>query len=197
MNQVPDSSSPVADSLFARARAGDQAAWFELVETCSPKLRRIIRRRLDPPMRSLYDSTDFANDVFKSLAAKSDRFDFPTFEALLAHLAKAAEQKVVDEYRRQHAQKRDIGLNRRLGDDELGPTDLPSAEPTPSQVAVANETHDQLLEGQPDRMRMVIELKRLGYTNDEIADRTGLPIHKVQRIFRGLNARRQVPGGYR
>ena len=29
-------------------------------------------------MRSLYDSTDFASDVLKSLAAKSDRFDFPS-----------------------------------------------------------------------------------------------------------------------
>ena len=83
-------------------RAGDQAAWEELFYTCYPKVVRVVRRKLNAPMRSLYDSTDFASDVWGSLVAKSDRFDFPNVAALMAFLTKAAEQKVIDEYRRGH-----------------------------------------------------------------------------------------------
>jgi hypothetical protein len=47
-------------------------------ELTYPKVVRVVRRKLNPPMRSLYDSTDFASDVLKSLAAKCDQFDFPS-----------------------------------------------------------------------------------------------------------------------
>src|SRR5579864_5278284 len=114
MSQTIDSSSQGADGLFARARAGDQMAWEELFRTCYPKVIRVVRRKLNSPMRSLYDSADFASDVWKSLAAKFDRFDFPSIDSLLAFLKQAAEQKVIDEYRRRHAQKRDIDLECRL-----------------------------------------------------------------------------------
>ena len=98
--------------LFARARAGDQDAWKELFETCYPKVLRVVRRKLDRPMRSLYDSTDFASDVMKSLAAKFDKFDFPSLDSLHAYLVQAAKQKVIDEYRRRHTLKHDIGRER-------------------------------------------------------------------------------------
>src|SRR5205823_7837978 len=95
MNRTMESSDSDADGLFARARAGDQAAWEELFTTCYPKVVRVVRRKLNAPMRSLYDSTDFASDVWGSLVAKSDRFDFPNVAALMAFLTKAAEQKVI------------------------------------------------------------------------------------------------------
>ena len=71
-----------SSGLFARARAGDQAAWEELFHTCYPKVIRVVRRKLDRPLRSLYDSTDFASDVMKSLAANLDRLDFPSIDSL-------------------------------------------------------------------------------------------------------------------
>src|SRR3954465_13429199 len=103
MDQSAQSSGPNDEGLFARARAGDQAAWEELFRTCYPKVIRVVRRKLDRPMRSLYDSTDFVSDVMKSLAANLDRLDFPSLGSLIAFLAQAAEQKVIDEYRRRHA----------------------------------------------------------------------------------------------
>src|SRR3954470_17660799 len=110
----PDFSDPERDGLFSRARAGDQAAWEELFRTCYPKVIRVVRRKLDRPMRSLYDSMDFASDVIKSLAANLDRLDFPSLGSLIAFLAQAAEQKVIDEYRRRHTLKRDITRERAL-----------------------------------------------------------------------------------
>src|SRR3954468_17659368 len=98
MVPMSDSSDLDSDELIARARAGDQAAWEELFRACYPKVVRVVRRKLDRPLRPLYDSTDFASDVWKSLAAKCDRFDFPSIDSLMAFLKQAAEQKVIDEY---------------------------------------------------------------------------------------------------
>jgi RNA polymerase sigma factor (sigma-70 family) len=200
MGQAPDSSVISHNGLFARARAGDQAAWEELFRTCYPKVIRVVRRKLNPPMRSLYDSADFASDVWKSLAAKFDRFDFPSIDSLLAFLKQAAEQKVIDEYRRRHSQKRDIDLERRLnaanGDGVDGQA-LFSADPTPSQVAQASEGWEQLQAGLSDQERDVIELKRQGYTNEEISERIGWHIRKVQRFLKDLHDAWQTSGGVR
>ena len=42
----------------------------------------------------------------ENLAANLDQFDFPSVNSLIAFLARVAEQKVIDEYRRQHTLKR-------------------------------------------------------------------------------------------
>jgi RNA polymerase sigma factor (sigma-70 family) len=200
MIESSESAGRGPDSLFARARAGDQDAWEELFRTCYPKVIRVVRRKLNPPMRSLYDSADFASDVWKSLAAKFDRFDFPTIDSLMAFLKQAAEQKVIDEYRRRHTQKRDIGLERPIEattSQGLEPTALRSAEPTPSQVAQASEGLELILEGLTEDQRRVVHLKRHGYTNEEIAERTGWHVRKVQRFIKDLQDSWLASGGVR
>ena len=178
------------DALFARARTGDQDAWRVLFETCYPKVLRVIRKRLNSPaMRSLYDSTDFISDVWKSLAEKKADFDFSNLDALMAFLSRAAERKVVDEYRRLHTLKNDITLQRPIGawfGPGQGVPDLPSADPTPSQIAQATETQEHLLSGQTGEDRHVIELKREGFTNEEVAQETGWSLRKVQRFLKDL-----------
>lgn len=176
-----------ADRLFELARSGDPAAWEALVDKCYEKVRRVVGRKLDPPMRSLYDSTDFANDVFKSLVAQSDRLSkFQSIDALEAHLICAAKQKVIDECRRQHRQKRDIRRDRRLDAGEYG-YEPPASDPSPSQVAQAVEAHDLLLAGQSEADREVIRLKSEDYNNEEIAERTGQHVRKVQRLLKKVH----------
>lgn len=177
------------DRLFERARGGDDSAWNELFQQCYPKIVRVVRRKLNRPMRSLYDSTDFASDVMKSLAANAGRLDFPSFDSLMAFLAQMAERKVIDEYRKVHTLKRDLDRQCRLTpDDGDGPRPfaLASGDPTPSQVAQAGEAHEQLLAGQSETEKEAIELKQLGYSNSEIAERTGWNLRKVQRFFKDL-----------
>jgi RNA polymerase sigma-70 factor (ECF subfamily) len=187
---MSDSSICDADALIARARAGDQAAWEALFRTCYPKVIRVVRRKLDQPMRSLYDSTDFVSDVMKSLAANIDRLDFPSLGSLIAFLAQAAEQKVIDEYRRRHTLKRDITRERALAASDgtdIKPMTLISDDPTASQVVQADEARERLLARQDELERMVIELRHMGYTNVEIAERTGWNIRKVQRFLKDLH----------
>jgi RNA polymerase sigma factor (sigma-70 family) len=177
------------DALFARARAGDDSAWKALFDKCYPKVVRVVRRKLNPPMRSLYDSTDFASDVMKSLAANADRLDFPSFSSLMAFLVNVAEQKVIDEYRKVHNLKRDINRNRPLlfghgGEGDAGM--IVANDPTASQVALATEAHALLLEGKSPPEQTIIQMREQGYSPSEIAQQSGWNVRKVQRFFKDL-----------
>ena len=98
-------------------------------------------------MRSLYDSTDFASDVMKSLAANAGQLDFPSFDSLMAFLVNVAKKKVIDEYRKVHNLKRNIKRNQPLycDDEGAGPAGMiASGDPTASQVlrSLAKPTTD-------------------------------------------------------
>jgi RNA polymerase sigma factor (sigma-70 family) len=170
------------------AHQGDQAAWETLFRECYPKVRRVVRRKLNRSMRSLYDSTDFASDVMKSLAANFGQLEFPSIDSLLAFLSHVAEQKVIDEYRRRHTLKRDMTRERPISSGGPASTSvqLPSDEPTASQWALANEAEERLLSRAGETGRTIIELKQQGYSNSAIADRTGLNIRWVQRYLKDL-----------
>lgn len=180
-------SAPGRDDILDRARQGDQEAWQVLFDECYPKIVRVIRRRITRPMRKIYDSTDIANEVMKSLAAKFHHFDFSSVGGLRAYLIHAAEQKVVDGCRRSHAQKRDLNRDRaQVGNDESTAWDFPDDAPTASQVAVASEEKDLLLNGQSGPQRTVLELKIEGMSNPEVAQATGWHVRKVERFLEKL-----------
>ncbi|WP_158633377.1 RNA polymerase sigma factor [Tautonia sociabilis] len=178
------SSGQSVDGLFARAQSGDEQAWEELFRQCYPKVVRVVRRRLNQPMRSLYDSADFASDVWRSLLAKSDRFDFPSVSALMAFLEKAAKQKVIDEHRRLHSLKRDQRRTTSLDAAPEGfgaPLPLASTDPTPSQYAVANEGWQRANDRLDETHRRVLEMARQGYSTKEISEEVDWSVRKVQR----------------
>jgi RNA polymerase sigma factor (sigma-70 family) len=176
--------------VLQEAHRGDPAAWEALFKECYPKVRRVVRRKLNRSMRSLYDSTDFASDVMKSLAAQFDQLEFPSIDSLMAFLAHVAEQKVIDEYRRRHTLKRDVTRERPIwaNDADTGPVQLPSDDPTASQLAVANEFEERLLRQTEDETeRTIIKLKQLGHSTSDIAEQTGWNIRKVQRFLKDLH----------
>ncbi|MGP0066892.1 MAG: RNA polymerase sigma factor [Isosphaeraceae bacterium] len=183
--------------VLQQAHRGDPLAWEAIFRECYPKVRRVVRRKLNRSMRSLYDSTDFASDVMKSLAANIGHLQFPSIDSLLAFLAHVAEQKVIDEYRRRHTLKRDITRERSIlsGHEDNGPVQVPSGDPTASQLAQANEVHERLLSGADETERTIIELRQQGYSTADIAEQTGWNIRKVQRYLKDLLDSMDESGG--
>jgi RNA polymerase sigma factor (sigma-70 family) len=175
--------------LLERARGGDQVAWRTLFELCYPKVLRVVRRRLNWPLRKYYDSADIANEVMKSLAAKFDEFDFSSINGLQAFLVRAAEQKLIDSHRRGHAQKRDVTRDRAYSGAESGAWELADSSPTASQIAVASEEEEILLEGRSGPERDVLKMKIQGFTNNEVALQTGWNLRKVERYIEKLRGK--------
>jgi RNA polymerase sigma factor (sigma-70 family) len=173
--------------ILKNAQEGDQLAWEKLFREYYPKVRRVVRRKLGNSMRSLYDSTDFASDVMKSLAANLGRLDFASSDHLVAFLAQVAEQKVIDEYRRRRTLKRDVTRERPLeGAGGSTPYQVASPDPTASQVAQAKEAADLLLDRRDATEGLIVKMRQDGHDNSDIAGRTGWNIRKVQRFLKNL-----------
>jgi RNA polymerase sigma factor (sigma-70 family) len=173
-------------ATWQEAQMGNQTAWETLFRECYPKVRRVVRRKLNRSMRSLYDSTDFANEAMERLASNPDVLEFPSLGSLVAFLADVAEKKVIDEYRRQHTQKNDVERERPMAEHDSGRFPLRSDDPSASQLAQANECHERLLASRDDTERVIIELRQQGYNNRDIAEQTGWNIRKVQRFLKDL-----------
>ncbi len=182
--------------ILSKAQEGDQIAWETLFRECYPQVRRVVRRKLDRSLRSLYDSTDFASDVMKSFAANLDHLNFVSIQSLISFLSRVAEQKVIDEYRRRRTLKRDHTRECRLstGDPDAAPVQVASGEATASQYAQANEVNERLLSRHDETERIIIDLKSRGYSNGDISDLTGWNIRKVQRFLKDLHDSFTEPG---
>ncbi len=184
-------------SLLLEARNGNQQAWMKLFQDCYPKVRRVVRRRMDRSMRTIFDSTDFANEAMNELAAHLHQLDFPTEGSLVAFLAKVARQKVIDEHRRQQAAKRksDQVCSLSTGNEENnGMIQVASDSPTASKFAVAVEEQERIMAALDETGRQAFELRTMGYTNQDIAERTGWTLRTVQRFFQELRHALTVSG---
>lgn len=180
--------APTEDKLFDRAKAGDQDAWRELFDECYPKICRAVRFKLDAKIRRFVDSTDIASHVFADLAKKAENFGFMSKHEVRAFLIGAAHQRVMDEYRHHTAGKRDLGRERGLtAPGQSNIFELSSGEPTPSQVAVADEVGVQI-DGitMDDEERRIIAMKIENYTPQEVSEAVGWSLRRVQRFLEKL-----------
>jgi RNA polymerase sigma-70 factor (ECF subfamily) len=118
--------------------------------------------------------------------------DFADSRHLVAFLARAAKNKVIDQYRRAASQKQDVYREEPLWNDQDRPRELPDAGATPSQQAEAAETLDRLQAMVPHGRREILELKAQGLSSREIGDRLGLSERTVQRFFEELRRRAEA-----
>lgn len=191
MGQMQELGQPEdLDGLLPRMKVGDEEAWQAMFAACHPKVMRTVRRELrSRALRPMYDSTDFAADVWKSIAGNLSRYQFPNVSAFIAFLVREAECKVRDASRRHNTLKRDRSRERRVasyGESEEGAGtgwQIASPDPTPSQVILAGETGEEIVSGLSEAERKVIELKMAGHKPQEIADMTGWHVRQVQRLL--------------
>ena len=172
-------------TLMDRVRNGSDEAAQELLDLYGDHIFRAVRRRLNRSLRSKYDSQDFVQAVWASFFANLPtvrEFDRP--EALIAFLARVASNKVIDECRtRLQTEKNDIKRERSMESVCVGTTDpLKGNDPTPSQVAIANEQWGRMIDGQPSHYRRIMELRAEGISNNEIADRLEINEKTVRRV---------------
>jgi RNA polymerase sigma-70 factor (ECF subfamily) len=177
------------ETLMARARAGSREAVDELYRLYGDHVRRIVRRRLHQRLRTQYDSIDFAQAAWASfVAVPAQRYDFQTPEDLVSFLCSIASNKVIEAYRqRLRSKKRDASRERPL--NETKDQAALGRDPTPSQVVMADERWNQLVEGLPDTLRQALDLLRRGHTHQEIAERLGVHPKALQRLLRRLAPR--------
>src|SRR5246127_2015445 len=120
--------------FLARIQAGDEEAARELLRRFEAEVRLVVRRQLPRLLRSRFDSLDFLQSVWGSFfrRMRTAPTEFEDSRHLVAFLARAAKNKVIDEYRRAASRKQDMHREEPLWGDGLRPRDVPDPADSPS-----------------------------------------------------------------
>jgi RNA polymerase sigma factor (sigma-70 family) len=180
-------------ALIDRIQSGDEEAARELLTRYESKVRLVVRRQLPRLLRSRFDSIDFLQSVWGSFfrRIKTGPNDLEEEDNLIAFLAWAARNKVIDEYRRAASQKQDIHRESPLRVEQGADQDRAAGE-TPSQIAQARELYDRLHDMLPEDRGVILELKAAGYSSKEIGERLGVSERTVQRVLKELWDRARI-----
>jgi RNA polymerase sigma factor (sigma-70 family) len=181
--------------LLARIHEGDEDAARELLRRYEAKVRLVVRRQLPRLLRARFDSQDFVQSIWGSFfrRIKASPTELEGTENLIGFLARAARNKVIDEYRRASSRKHDMRREESIwAGNEL--RELAGASDTPDEVAEASEALDRLRELVPASRRNVLNLKAEGLTTVEIAARLGLGERTVRRVLEDLRRRARIDG---
>jgi RNA polymerase sigma-70 factor (ECF subfamily) len=185
--------SELADFL-KRIQEGDETAARELLQRFEPEVRLVVRRQLPRLLRSRFDSLDFLQSVWGSFfrRMRDAPTDFEDSRHLVAFLARAAKNKVIDEYRRAASLKNDMHREEPLWGDGRRPKEVAAPIDSPSEVAQAHEVLDRLHALLPEERRTMLELKAQGLSSKDIGERLGVSERTVQRVLEELRRRMET-----
>src|SRR5262249_44136142 len=177
--------------FLRRIQAGDEAAARELLRRFEAEVRLVVRRQLPRLLRSRFDSLDFLQSVWGSFfrRMRTAPTEFEDSRHLVAFLARAAKNKVIDEYRRAASRKNDMHREEPLWGDGPRPKDVMDPIDSPSEIAQAKEVFGRMRELVPEERRSILELKAEGLSSKEIGGRLGISERTVQRVLEELRRR--------
>lgn len=188
-------SSTEAPNSFAElveaARRGNEAAARELVTTYQPYIIRTIRRHMAAEIRRKFDSQDFVQAVWASFFRyREGALQANEPKQLARFLAVMARNKLFEELRRRYSsQKYDVARERSwedVAESECGSRKVG----TPSQLLMAHESWQRLLDGLSTRDQAIVELRMAGETQASIAAKLGISARTVSRLLGQLEAKR-------
>ena len=124
--------------VLDRIRAGDEDAARELLRRYEAEVRLVVRRQLPRLLRSRFDSLDFLQSVWGDFfqRVRTGPAEFQDSRHLVGFLARAAKNKVIDQYRRAASQKGDMHREEPIFSDAGQPRDLEDGGDSPSALAV-------------------------------------------------------------
>jgi RNA polymerase sigma-70 factor (ECF subfamily) len=174
-------------ALLEKLNSGEHAAAEQVFLTYEPYLRKVVRRLLPVELRAKFDSIDVVQSMYVDVlvAFREGGMRFSTVGQLRAFLVKAARNRFIDRVRKyQTAARREQG--RENHELDCFPC---SAQPRPSEIAVAEELWQRLMALCPEEHQGLLRLRRQGATASEIAAQLGLHEDSVRRVLRELSLR--------
>jgi len=192
--EPPQPSASELSDFLRRIQAGDDGAARELLNRYEAEVRLVVRRQLPRLLRSRFDSLDFLQSVWGSFfrRMRTAPTEFEDSRHLVAFLARAAKNKVIDEYRRAASRKHNMHREEPLWLDGRRPRDVPDPIDSPSEVAEAHEVLVRLCELMPVGRRTILEMKAQGLSSKDIGEKLGISERTVQRVLEELRRRMET-----
>jgi RNA polymerase sigma-70 factor (ECF subfamily) len=171
-------------NLLTQLSSGDQAAVEHAFVAYEPYLRKAISRNFPDSLRARLDPADIIQSVWADLLRgfREAGWRFSDADHLRGFLFIATRNRLRDRIR-QH--QKAVEREERLGAAESSAS-IPSSQPRPSEVAQAGDLWERMRKYCPPEHRLILDLKREGYSLAEIGERTSLHPDSVRRILRTL-----------
>jgi len=169
--------------LVALAQGGDNSALDQLCKVYAERVQRIVRFRMGTELRGKMESMDLVQDAFVAAVKDLGSFEYRDEGDFLRWMSKIAENRIRDNLKRLHADKRDI--RREVPIDHRVPATgdncprmpEPIRTTTPSVIMSLSEELDKLENAMnllKPQYREVIVLSQIeGLSLKKIGDRLG------------------------
>lgn len=173
---------------LTRVRNGSETAAAALISEFGPHVYRVIRRRLDMRLRVKLDSEDLCQLVWASFFRYPDRMErFSQTRQLVHFLSAVARNKVIEGVRKYwQTQKHDLSREISLMDSRAPISITERRIKSPSQLAIAKERYDRMIDGLSHRNQRILGLRIAGATYVQIATELGLHERTVRKVVAEL-----------
>lgn len=168
-------------TLLEKLVSGDDAAASEVFVKYEPYLRMVVRKNLTPSLRTKFDSMDIVQSVWADLVHgfREAGWRFADVQHLQAFLVQLTRNRFIDRLRRHKT-----ALARERHDHQGGwENALLANDPRPDDLAQAEDLWDSIMQLCPPEHREILQMKRDGAVNADVAARTGLHEGSVRRIL--------------
>ena len=185
--------------LVALVKGGDASALDQLCRVYAERVRWMVRLRMGKELRRNLDSMDVVQDVLINALGGMTEFTYENEGDFVRWLSRIAENALRDNWKRFHAEKRDIRKEVRL--DDRGPTTGGSSggapgpidATTPSVIMSRKEDLarlEQAIDELKPEYREVIVLTRIeGLSYQEVGNRLSKNSEAVRKlVFRAMSA---------
>lgn len=169
--------------LVTLAKTGDELALERLCKVYGERVRRIVRLRMGRELRSKMESMDLVQDTFISALRGLENFTYQNEGDFLRWLSTIVENRLRDNLKKFHADKRDIrkemslNNNRQSAQDSFVKMAGPVDSTTPSVIMSRREELDGLEKAldklKPEYKEVILLNKIEGLSSKELGDRLG------------------------
>lgn len=169
------------NSLLEKLVSGDDAAASEVFIKYEPYLRMVVRKNLTPSLRTKFDSMDIVQSVWADLVHgfREAGWRFVDVQHLQAFLVQLTKHRFIDRLRRHKT-----ALARERHDNQSGwENALLANDPRPDDLAQVDDLWKSIMKLCPPEHREILQMKRDGALNADVAARTGLHEGSVRRIL--------------
>jgi RNA polymerase sigma-70 factor (ECF subfamily) len=202
------------EASLARAAAGDDKAWGQLLCAHQQRLERVVQFRMDRRLRGRIDAADIVQDVFVEASAHREKYfrESPPLPPLFLWLRGVVHNKLLEVHRRHlgtcmRDAKRELPLGAPRSSDATSAAlwaQLTAGMTRPSVAAARAEVHTRLAQALDEMDPIDREMLALRHfeqlTNAEAAQVLGIQERAAsKRYLRALQRLKQIlsemPGG--
>jgi RNA polymerase sigma factor (sigma-70 family) len=181
----PEEPPDTFQGLIEKARAGNAGACQLLYDRYHEVVLQVVRRHLHRRLRSILDSIDVTQIVWKSIfGCIQDGQPFAGPREFLAFLTGLARNKTLQEHRQaMEVEKRSLAHEEPLAEHAREVHARPDPAGSPADRAAVEDEWALFLRRLPNRDREALEALRAGEPLEAVAQRRGVTMPTLRRLM--------------